>query len=153
MSEEIGGEDAAPDVAASDAAAWALLGRASRAKADAYLDEQTSLIRLQKEHLHEQRLLLLSHLKWRRFDDQLKGALQIMLVAVGAVVVIAIGAAMWNASQADGLVIDSFSVPPSFALAGLSGEVVADDMTGKLAAVSRFAMEHSFSTSKDVSKN
>ena len=114
------------------------LNAGSRESANAYLDEQTSLIRLQKEHLHEQRLLLLSHLKWRRFDDQLKGALQIMLVALGAVVVVAIGTAMWNASQADGLVIDSFSVPPSLTQAGLSGEVVADDMTGKLAAVRRF---------------
>ena len=153
MNEDIGGEDAALTDAAGDAAAWALLGRASREKADAYLDEQSSLIRLQKEHLHEQRLLQLSHLKWRRFDDQLKGALQIMLVALSAVVVLAIGTAMWNASRADGLVIDAFSVPPSFAQTGLSGEVVADDMTAKLAAVRRFAMEHSFSTSKDVSKN
>ena len=153
MNEDIGGEDAALTDAAGDAAAWALLGRASREKADAYLDEQSSLIRLQKEHLHEQRLLQLSHLKWRRFDDQLKGALQIMLVALSAVVVLATGTAMWNASQADGLVIDAFSVPPSFAQTGLSGEVVADDMTAKLAAVRRFAMEHSFSTSKDVSKN
>ena len=153
MNEEIGGEDAAPTDAAGNAAAWALLGRASREKADAYLDEQTALVRLQTEHLHEQRLLLLSHLKWRRFDDQLKGALQIMLVALSAVVVVAVGTAMWNASRADGLVIDAFSVPPSFAQAGVSGEIVADDMTGKLAAIRRLAMDHSFSTSKDVSKN
>ena len=110
---------------AAEGVSWPMLGHASRDKADAYLDEQTSLVRLQKEHLHEQRLLLLSHLRWRRFDDQLKGALQIMLVMLGAGLVIAIAAAVWNASQADGLVIQSFSVPPSFTQAGLTGEVVA----------------------------
>jgi tetratricopeptide (TPR) repeat protein len=152
MIEEIGGEDAAPADAAGDAAAWALLGRATREKADAYLDEQTSLIRLQKEHLHEQRLLLLSHLKWRRFDDQLKGALQIMLVIIGAAVVIALGAAVWNASQANGLVVDSFSVPPSFAQSGITGEALADDVTGLLAEIRDRGVRNSFSNSADVSK-
>jgi len=152
MIEELGGEDAAPADAAGDAAAWALLGRATREKADAYLDEQTSLIRLQKEHLHEQRLLLLSHLKWRRFDDQLKGALQIMLVILGAAVVIALGAAVWNASQANGLVVDSFSVPPSFAQYGITGEALADDVTGLLAETRNRGVRNSFSNSADVSK-
>jgi hypothetical protein len=152
MIEEIGGDDAAPADVAGDAAAWALLGRASREKADAYLDEQTSLIHLQKEHLHEQRLLLLSHLKWRRFDDQLKGALQIMLVILGAAVVIALGAAVWNASQANGLVVDSFSVPPSFAQDGITGEALADDVTGLLAEIRDRGVRNSFSNSADVSK-
>ena len=152
MNEEIGGEDAVPDVAAGDAAAWAVLGSASRGKADAYLDEQTSLIRLQKEHLHEQRLLLLSHLKWRRFDDQLKGALQIMLVTLGAAVVIALCTAVWNASQANGLVVDLFSVPPSFAQYGITGEALADDVTGLLAEIRDRGVRNSFSNSGDVSK-
>ena len=110
MSEEAEtGEDGGKDDDGS--AVWAALGAASREKADRFLDEQTSFVQLQKEHLHEQRLLLLSRLKWRRFDDQMKGALQIMLVALGALVVVAVIAAVWNASQADGLVIDEFSVP------------------------------------------
>ena len=137
----------------ADAAAMHFgLHAGSREKADAYLDEQTSLIRLQKEHLHEQRLLLLSHLKWRRFDDQLKGALQIMLVILGTAVVVALGAAVWNASQANGLVVDSFSVPPSFAQSGITGEALADDVTGLLAEIRDRGVRNSFSNSADVSK-
>ena len=153
MIDEFGGEDAAPEGVAGDAATWALLGRASCEKADAYLDEQTSFVRLQKEHLHEQRMLMLSHLKWRRFDDQLQGALKIMFVAVGAAVFIALCTAVWNASEARGLIVDSFSVPPSFAQAGITGEVVADDITAKLAAIRDTGVRNSFSNSADVSKN
>src|ERR1700722_1204974 len=107
MSEEAESEEA-EGPRDSGSAVWAALGAASREKGDRFLDEQTSFVQLQKEHLHEQRLLLLSHLKWGRFDDQMKGALQIMLVGRGALVVIAVIAAVWGASQADGLVIDEF---------------------------------------------
>jgi tetratricopeptide (TPR) repeat protein len=149
MSEETESEEAG---GRSDdgSAKWAALGAASREKADRFLDEQTSFVQLQKEHLHEQRLLLLSHLKWRRFDDQMKGALQIMLVALGGLIVIAVLAAVWDASQADGLVIDEFSVPPAFEQAGISGEVLTEDFTGKLSDIRDFANENSYSRSKEV---
>src|SRR5580658_6883713 len=84
------------------------------AEARAYLQEQAELARLQKQNLLEQNAFELSHLRWRRFNDQMKGALQIMLVAVGALVVAAIAATIWNASQASGLVVDSFTAPPDF---------------------------------------
>ncbi|HTT98468.1 MAG TPA: tetratricopeptide repeat protein, partial [Rhizomicrobium sp.] len=106
--------------------------------------------KLQSDSLIEQNAFELSHLRWRRFNDQMKGAPQIMAVAVGAMIVAGIGAAMWNASQADGLVVDSFSVPPSFVAAGMTGDVVADDMTNKIAAVHDFANDHSLARSKDV---
>ena len=60
------------------------LRAASTAKADAYLEEQTRLARLQSQNLIEQNAFELSHLRWRRFNDQMKGALQIMVVALGA---------------------------------------------------------------------
>ena len=106
MSEETENDASSP--VEGGAAAWVALGAASRAKADRFLDEQTEFVRLQKEHLHEQRLLLLSHLKWRRFEDQISGALRIILVLAGAAVVAAVGGTVWNASRADGLVVDPF---------------------------------------------
>jgi hypothetical protein len=63
MSEEAGDDGISPE----GVAAWAALAAAGREKADAFLDEQTQFVRLQKEHLHEQRMLPLSHPKWRRF--------------------------------------------------------------------------------------
>jgi len=149
MSEEP--EESASGPGGNGPAAWAALGAASRAKADRFLDEQTEFVHLQKEHLHEQRLLLLSHLKWRRFEDQMSGALKIMLVALGGVVIVAVATAMWNASQADGLVIEQFSVPPAMAAKGITGEAAAADMTGKLSAIHDIVTEYSFSRAKDVS--
>jgi len=158
--------DAAATGASVNPAAISLaLGAAAQneyvaAKAEAFLekqsalsDEQTEFVRLQKEHLHEQRLLLLSHLKWRRFDDQMKGALQIMLVALGAAVVIALGAAVWNASRADGIVVEAFTAPAGFAARGIGGDVVAADLTGHIAAIRNYAVSHSIATSGEVSRN
>jgi hypothetical protein len=133
-----------------DPVAWAAYGAASREKADAYLDEQLRFARLQSENLIEQNAFELSHLKWRRFNDQMKGAMQIMLVAVGLLVVIGIGVAIWSASRAEGLVVDSFSVPSGFAQAGITGEVVTEDLTHRIAAVRDTANAHSVAHSNDV---
>jgi tetratricopeptide (TPR) repeat protein len=144
-------DDVFREVPESESAAFALaLGAASRAKADAFLDAQTAIAGLQKAHLHEQRELAISHLKWRRFNDQMKGALQIMIVLVGALIVFGLAASLWNASQSDGLVVDSFAVPPQYAQGGFTGSVMADDMTQKIAAIRDFANENSLARSKDV---
>jgi tetratricopeptide (TPR) repeat protein len=113
-------------------------------------DLQMENVRLQNENLQKLDEFEVSHLRWRRFNDQMRGAMQIMLALVGAAVVIAIGAAVWSASQAEGLVVDSFSVPPQFAQAGMAGDVVAEDLTHRIAEVRDTANEHSIAHSKDV---
>jgi tetratricopeptide (TPR) repeat protein len=118
-----------------------------------YLRKQSRLADLQIENLSKLDTFETSHLRWRRFNDQMKGAMQIMIVLVGALIVAGIGVAMWNASRTEGLVVDSFSVPPSFAETGVSGDVVADDMTDKIAAIRDFANENSLARSTDVSKD
>jgi tetratricopeptide (TPR) repeat protein len=119
-------------------------------RVDELLDRQIALSDLQIDNLRKEDEFEVSHLRWRRFNDQMKGAMQIMLVAVGLLLVIGIAAAVWNASQADGLVVDSFSVPPSLAAAGVGGDVVADDLTQKIAAIRDFANDNSLARSKDV---
>jgi hypothetical protein len=136
----------------SAAAALVLTG-ASRAKADAYLDARIEASRLERENLIEQNAFELSHLRWRRFNDQMKGALQIMAVVLGLLVVIGVGAALWNASQADGLVIDSFTAPPGYAAHGLGGDVIATDLTNRLAQIRKIAIAHSISNTSSVSKD
>jgi tetratricopeptide (TPR) repeat protein len=131
------------------AAAIALAG-ASREKADTFLDEQTALTRLQMEHLHEQRELHLSHLRWERFEDRMNGALKILVVVLGVALVAILIVAAWTASQADGLVVDEFSTPAAYGQAGMNGDVLAEDFAARLAQVSRFAMDHSFSNSAEV---
>jgi tetratricopeptide (TPR) repeat protein len=141
-----------PASAAAEAIALGATGNLDP-RAAAYLEEQTRLSRLQSLNLIEQNAFELSHLKWRRFNDQMRGALQIMLVAVGALIVVGIGAAMWNASEADGLVVEAFSVPPDFVQRGLGGDVVAGDLTSKIGAVRQLAMDNSYSRSSDVSND
>jgi tetratricopeptide (TPR) repeat protein len=103
--------------------------------ARAYLREQAELARLQKQNLLELNAFELSHLRWRRFNDQMKGALQIMLVAVGALVLAGFGFMIWNACNSGGLVIEAFSVPPDLANRGLTGQVVANKLLDRLAAM------------------
>jgi tetratricopeptide (TPR) repeat protein len=148
------GANAKPDAAALTAAMGAA-GATEEAreflrKQSRLADLQMENIRLQNDNLQKLDEFEVSHLRWRRFNDQMRGALQIMLVVVGAAIVAAIGAAVWSASQAEGLVVDSFSVPPQFAQAGMTGDVIADDLTNKIAAVRDFANEHSIAHSKDV---
>ena len=110
-------------------------GKAVDAKAEAFLDEQTRLVRLQTEHLHEQRELQLAHLKVRRWKDRMSLALQVLGVAVGAAVVIGLGIMVWQAHEDHGLVVEAFSVPPDQAAKGLTGEVIASQMLDKLSAM------------------
>jgi tetratricopeptide (TPR) repeat protein len=123
---------------ASPAAVALALGRTGRgkpdidAKAGAFLDEQTELIRLQKEHLHEQRILVLSRLRWGRFRDRMMALLQVMTAAVGLLVAVGVVWMAWSASQERGLVIEPFSVPPDLAQKGLTGQVVASMLLDKL---------------------
>ena len=148
-------DDSASEPLAGESAmaAGLALGMASRTKADAFLDAQTAIARLQKEHLHEQRALQISHLKWRRFNDWMRSGWQAMLAAVGAVAVVALATALWDASHANGLVVDAFAVPPDFAQRGMGGNVIAEDMTGRLAAIRAVAVINSYSNTNNVSQN
>ncbi len=65
----------------------------------------------------------------------MKGVLQMMAAAVAVLIVFAIGAAVWSAHEADGVVIEAFSVPPDLAGKGLSGQVIATRLQDRLAAL------------------
>jgi tetratricopeptide (TPR) repeat protein len=102
-------------------------------KFDAFLDEQMRLIRLQTEHLHEQRELILSRLRWGRFSDRVKAALQVMTALVGLAVAIVLGVMAWHAHEDHGVRIEAFSVAPDLAGRGLTGQVVASKLLDRLA--------------------
>jgi hypothetical protein len=136
-----------------DSAAMQLALGSRSEEAREYLKKQSRLVDLQIENLEKQDEYEVSHLRWRRFNDQMRGAMQIMLVAVGALIVVAIAAAVWNASQANGLVVDTFTVPPDFEQHGMGADVIAGDLTDKLAAIRRVGVEHSYSSSNEVTKS
>jgi len=76
-----------------------------------------------------------------------------MTVMVGAAIVIGLGAAMWNASQAGGMVVDAFSVPPQYVQSGITGEVVATDLTDKIGAIRDVGLSRSFNYTQNVRKD
>jgi tetratricopeptide (TPR) repeat protein len=126
------------DVETGSAALSLALGRAGRAgkgfdaDARALLRKQARLIDLQTEHLHEQREVTLSRLRWGRFSDRMKALLQVMTACIGLAVAGGIGWMAWSASQDRGLVIQPFSVPPELAAKGLTGQVVASMLLDRL---------------------
>ena len=146
-------EDGAKPSAKADAAAMhaALATSGASEEARDYLRKQSLLADLQIDNLRKQDEYELSHLRWRRFNDQMKGAMQIMVVAIGLLVVLGIAATVWNASRADGLVVDAFTVPPDFEKAGTTGDVIAADITSKVTSIRKTATDISFSISADVS--
>jgi tetratricopeptide (TPR) repeat protein len=104
-------------------------------RVDALLDREIALADLQIDNLRKEDEFEVSHLRWRRFNDQMKGAMQIMLVAVGALIVTGIAVTIWSAAHESGLVIEAFSVPPDMAAKGLTGQAVAAQLQDKLSAM------------------
>jgi tetratricopeptide (TPR) repeat protein len=130
-------EQASP---AAVALALSRTGKGSKAldaDAQTFLREQTKFLKLQTEHLHEQRELQLAHLRVRRWKDRLAIALQALGVIAGVTVAVLLAAAAWDASRSHALVIEPFAVPPDLAQQGLSGPVAARRLQDELAALDR----------------
>jgi hypothetical protein len=152
MAEENESQDAGAEASGAgiDPAAMTLaLGGASRDKADAFLDDQRALIADQRHHLREQ----YKQLRLGIFGQRLSIALKALTAIVCATIAVGLGIAGWNASRADGMVVDAFSVPPQFSEAGITGEVVADDLTARIGAIRTIAVNNSLTNSRDVRKD
>jgi len=131
MTEEAEGQDTGAEAsgAAGSTAATALaLGGASREEADNFLRNQNGLIADQRHHLHRQ----LTALDLGIWEKRIGVLLRIATAFIGIVIAAGLAAIIWNAAHADGLVIESFSVPPDLAAQGLTGEVVASQMLDRL---------------------
>ena len=99
---------------------------------DAFLRKQSNLIDLQTEHLHEQRELVLSRLRWGRYSDRMKALLQTLTALVGLAIAAAVAVMAWQAHEDHGLTIAAFPVPPDLAQRGLTGQVVAARVLDRL---------------------
>jgi tetratricopeptide (TPR) repeat protein len=108
---------------------------AHAADAQAYLREQTRLARLQSENLIEQNAFEISHLRWRRVGDRVRGVGYVIMVLFGLAVVAAAAAAVWSAARDHRLVIESFSVPPGLTEQGQTGAVVAQHVLDRIVAM------------------
>ncbi|HEY1708039.1 MAG TPA: hypothetical protein VGG10_07225 [Rhizomicrobium sp.] len=104
-------------------------------RAAAFLEKQGRLIELQIEDLRREDAIRHWSLRVRHIGDVLKVAFEIAVAFIMIVLAVGIAAALWSASQADGLVVQAFSVPPDLAGRGLTGEVVAAKVLDRLAVM------------------
>jgi len=119
--------------AGASAAAWGALGVSSRAKAEAYLDEQTRLARLQSEELVREDKLRHWSLRVRHISDVMRLAFEISLAFIVLAVAIGLGTMVWSATQDGDLVVEAFSVPQDMAQAGMTGTVLAGRVLDRFA--------------------
>ena len=124
---------------------------------DAFLDKQAALAdaqrqlaSLQMEHLHEERELHHKHSSLRYLADRLRIGLQLVAIAFGLFIVIGLGVMAWQAHEDHSLVIESFSVPPDLAARGASGQALAEDLMGRVAAIRSAANGSSLTHTDDV---
>jgi tetratricopeptide (TPR) repeat protein len=119
------------------AVALALAG-AGREEANAFLSKQGALIaeqcalaKDQRHHLHEQ----LKSLQLTIWEKRAGVLLRVATVFIGLGMAGLLGTVLWNAAHSDGLIIESFSVPPDMAARGVTGQVVASQMLDQLTAM------------------
>ncbi len=118
----------------SDSAAVNVALNTSGASEEAreYLTKQSRLADLQIDTLEKKDEFELSHLRFRRFSDYARFALEIAGFLVVLLIVCGLASMVWNASRERGLVVDAFSVPPELAQTGMTGSVVANRLIDKL---------------------
>jgi tetratricopeptide (TPR) repeat protein len=98
------------------------------------IEDQKHLVRLQaKELAHELKLRHWS-LQLRHASAILKFALEVSIALIGLALAAFIAMTVWNAAHADGLIVESFKVPPDLVEKGLSGDVVASRLLDQLSA-------------------
>jgi Tfp pilus assembly protein PilF len=129
MSERRDGGEGAPN--AQGFAAHVALGQGG-GRADTYLDEQTRLTRLQIEQLEEENATRQTILKLEQASAAMKVAFELAVAIIFTLIAIGLAWAVWGAASDNGLVVESFSVPPDLAGRGLTGEVVAAKLLDKL---------------------
>ncbi|MGI9170611.1 MAG: hypothetical protein ACR2FH_10650, partial [Caulobacteraceae bacterium] len=94
----------------------------------AYLKDLSRLARVQFEHLHEQRILNVGHLRVRLWKERFQLGVQVF-IALAAVVVAGLAIAMLrDAFASRQVIVEPFDTPPSLAARGLTAKVVAGDV-------------------------
>jgi tetratricopeptide (TPR) repeat protein len=123
----------------NDPAAVGLALNESSAEARDYLhkqgvlaDKQSRIADLTIDTLQKKDEFELSHLRFRRFSDFARFALEVAGFLVVLLVVCGLASMVWSASRERGLVVDAFSVPQDLAQTGMTGSVVANRLIDKL---------------------
>jgi tetratricopeptide (TPR) repeat protein len=144
--EEAKSEVEAPEALASaEAFASAVAAKLAGHDADVarktveFLNEQTQLLKVQKEHLKDEHALRMAHLRnqlreenVRRFGLRLRTGFQLFIILVATVIGIGFAVMIRDAVTSRRVVIDPFHAPPALAARGLDGTVVANALLDDL---------------------
>ncbi|MBW8709355.1 MAG: hypothetical protein JF627_08880, partial [Alphaproteobacteria bacterium] len=90
------------------------------------------MIHLQMEEMRQRNPYEISHFRLRRFSGWAKAVFELSVGLLVLALVAGISLMVWNAAHSDGLVIESFTVPPDMAAKGLTGQAIAGQLTDKL---------------------
>ena len=140
IEDPFGGEDEAGEAAGGrlDPTAAALAAAATPANpnlaaaAESYFRRQERLIEIQTEHLHEQRALLLAHLRLRLAGDWFRTVGQLLIGLVAAGFTTAIALMLYDAVTSRSVVVEAFDAPPALAPKGVNGKVIAGGVVDAL---------------------
>ena len=118
-------------------AALAASDPALREELREYLKRQSELAAVQIEESRREDAIRHWGLRVRHISDVLKLGFELAVAFIVIAVAIGLGAVIWQAAHADGLVIDAVNVPAPLAEKGLSGQVVANKLLDRLTVMQR----------------
>jgi tetratricopeptide (TPR) repeat protein len=120
-------------------------------KTEAFLSEQTELLKVQKEHLEDEHALRVAHLRSQLSEERVRGVglrlrvgFQFFLVLVATVIGIGSAIVIYDAVNSRSVVVDSFEISPNLATQTLSGRIVAaglHDRLTQLQALTRTSLQ------------
>jgi tetratricopeptide (TPR) repeat protein len=121
-------------------------------KTEDFLIEQTALLKVQKQHILDEHVLRLAHLRnqlneetVRRFGLRLRVGFQLFLTVVAITIAAGVAIMIHDAVTSRSVVIDSIEVAPNIADQAPSGRIVAAgllDVLTRIQAATRSGAEH-----------
>jgi tetratricopeptide (TPR) repeat protein len=106
------------------------------------VDKQEQLVKIQTEHLNEQRAVVLANLKLRGHRERLKIGTEVFFAIVITAIAIGLLTMVQDAITSRSVIVEPFDAPPALAAGGMSGTAVAsgflDELT-RLQAATRSA--------------
>jgi tetratricopeptide (TPR) repeat protein len=151
MVDELEAERAARD-SASVRSSIGVIGSDS-AEGREYIRRQNKLAEMQIRSLEQADKFELSHLRFRRFGDYAKAAMEAAVALLIAALVAGFGALIWQARSAHGLVVESFHTPPDLAVRGLDGTVLAQHAIDDLNSMVTKSAVLSYRAADDIGGN
>ena len=118
-----------------------------------YLVQQRHLVQLQIKHFDEERRLAIAAAKRKRYADRIRNTLSTLVALIVLGLILAIIRITLEAFNDYSVVVEGLTVPSELAAQGTTGQALADNLVGRLAAIRSTVNRHSFSSTAEVRGN